>query len=87
MISFWELTVLFRLKAQQAAGINYDILTKMIDSQPCTLIGTRNRALLSLGYGFLARPSELVAIRNDDRKFTTEDALKGMIRKSENDQY
>ena len=64
-----------------------NILIKMIAAQPDTLAGTRNRALLSLGYDFLARRSELVAIRCDDLKFTPDGALKGMIRKSKTDQY
>ena len=75
------------LEQKQAVGINRDILIKMIDAQPNTLAGTRNRALLSLGYDFLARRSELVAIRSDDLKFTPDGALKGMIRKSKTDQY
>ena len=75
------------LEQKQAVGINHDILVKMIATQPNTLAGTRNRALLSLGYDFLARRSELVAIRQDDLKFTPDGALKGMIRKSKSDQY
>ena len=75
------------LEQKQAVGINHDILVKMIAAQPDTLAGTRNRALLSLGYDFLARRSELVAIRGDDLKFTEDGALKGMIRKSKTDQY
>ena len=75
------------LEQRQAVGINHDILIKMIDAQHDTLAGTRNRALLSLGYDFLARRSELVAIRGDDLKFTPDGALKGMIRKSKTDQY
>ena len=75
------------LEQRQAVGINHDILVKMIDAQPDTLAGRRNRALLSLGYDFLARRSELVAIRGDDLKFTPDGALKGMIRKSKTDQY
>ena len=75
------------LEQKQAVGINHDILVKMIAAQPDTLAGTRNRALLSLGYDFLARRSELVAIRTDDLEFTPDGALKGMIRKSKTDQY
>ena len=75
------------MEQNQAVGINHDILVKMIATQPDTLAGTRNRALLSLGYDFLARRSELVAIRSDDLKFTPDGALKGMIRKSKTDQY
>ena len=59
----------------------------MIAAQPNTIAGTRNRALLSFGYDFLARRSELVAIQHDDLKFTPDGALKGMIRKNKTDQY
>ena len=59
----------------------------MIDEQPDTLAGIRNKALLSLGYDFLARRSELVALRTTDLEFTKDGALKGMIRKSKTDQY
>jgi integrase/recombinase XerD len=75
------------LEQRQAVGINHDILVKMIDAQPNSLAGARNRALLSLGYDFLTRRSELVAIRTEDLKFTPDGALKGIIRKSKTDQY
>ena len=75
------------LEQKQAVGINHDILIKMIAAQPDTLAGTRNRALLSLGYDFLARRSELVGTRSDDLKFTPDGALKGMIKKSKTDQH
>ena len=72
---------------RQAVGINEDLLTKMIEAQPETLVGKRNRSLLSLGYDFLARRSELVAIRREDLTFTQDGALKGIIRRSKTDQY
>ncbi len=75
------------LEQQQAVGINHDLLVKMIDAQPDTLAGIRNKALLSLGYDFLARRSELVALRATDLEFTKDGALKGMIKKSKTDQY
>ena len=59
----------------------------MIEAQSDTLAGIRNKALLSLGYDFLARRSELVALRITDLEFTKDGALKGMIRKSKTDQY
>ena len=59
----------------------------MIDPKPDTLAGMRNRALLSLSYNFLARRSELVAIRCGELRFTPVGALKEMIRKSKIDQY
>ena len=72
---------------RQAVGINQDLLIKMIAAQPETLAGIRNRALLSVGYDFLARRSELVALRATDIQFTNDGALKGTIRKSKTDQY
>ena len=75
------------LEQQQAVGINHGVLVKMIDAQPETLAGIRNKALLSLGYDFLARRSELVALRTTDLEFTKDGALKGMIIKSKTDQY
>ena len=75
------------LEQQQAVGINHNLLLKMIAAQPDTLVGVRNKALLSLGYDFLARRSELVALRTSDLEFTKDGALKGMIRKSKTDQY
>ena len=75
------------LEQQQAVGINHDLLLKMIEAQTDTLAGIRNKAMLSLGYDFLARRSELVALRTPDLEFTQDGVLKGMIRKSKTDQY
>jgi integrase/recombinase XerD len=72
---------------RQALGINEDLLAKMISAQPDTLVGKRNKLLLSLGYDFLARRSELVAIRSEDLTFTPDGALKGIIRRSKTDQF
>ena len=57
----------------------------MIDVQPDTLAGIRNKAMLSL-VTISARRSELVALRTTDLEFTKDGALKGMIRK-QTDQY
>ena len=75
------------MEKRQAVGINEDLLVKMIKAQPDTLVGKRNKLLLSLGYDFLARRSELVAIRTEDLTFTPDGALKGIIRRSKTDQY
>ena len=72
---------------RQATGINQDLLNKMIAAQPETLTGIRNRALLSVGYDFVARRSELVALRARDIKFMNDGTLRGTIRKSKTDQY
>lgn len=72
---------------RQAVGINQDLLIRMIAAQPETLAGIRNRALLSLGYDFLARRSELVGLKTKDIQFTNDGSLRGTIRKSKTDQY
>ena len=72
---------------RQATGINHDLLVKMIRAQPNTLTGLRNRVLLSLGYDFLARRSELVALQTSDVQFTKDGTLQGIIKRSKTDQF
>ena len=72
---------------RQAVGINHDLLIKMIAAQPETLAGIRNRALLSFGYDFLGRRSELVGLKTKDIQFKNDGTLQGTIRKSKTDQY
>ena len=75
------------IEQRQATGINHDLLCKMITAQPNTLTGARNKVLLSLGYDFLARRSELVALQTTDIKFMRDSGLKGTIKKSKTDQF
>ena len=75
------------VEQRQATGINQDLLIKMIKAQPNTLTGVRNRVLLSLGYDFLARRSELVTLQTSDLKFTKDGTLQGIIKKSKTDQF
>lgn len=72
---------------KQAVGINESLLSRMIDAQPATLVGIRNRAILSLGYDFLARRSELAALRASDVTQCPDGTLRGLIRRSKTDQY
>ena len=72
---------------RQARGINEDLLLRMIAAQPRTLTGTRNRALLSLGYDFLARRSELTALEVGDIKFSEGGGLRAVIRRGKGDQF
>ena len=58
----------------------------MIDAQPKSLIGHRNRALLSLGYDFLARRSELAALKFNYLEFLFDGTLRSMIPKNKADQ-
>lgn len=72
---------------RQARGINRDLLLRMIDAQPDTVAGTRNRAMLSVGYDFLARRSELASIRTSDVAFLPGGGLRGRIRRGKADQF
>ena len=72
---------------RQARSINEDLLLRMIAAQPRTLTGTRNRALLSLGYDFLARRSELTALEVGDIKFSEDGCLRAVIRRSKGYQF
>ena len=58
----------------------------MIDAQPKSLIGHRNRALLSLGYDFLTRRSELAALKFNYLEFLLDSTLRSMIPKNKADQ-
>jgi len=66
---------------RQAHGINEDLFLRAIAAQPETLIGIHNRAMLSLGYDFLTRRSELVALRVGDVSFQYDGTLRGVIRR------
>jgi integrase/recombinase XerD len=72
---------------RQAQGINQNLLISMIDVQPNSPIDIRNRALLSLGYDFLARRSEITALSTDDVQFLPDGSLRGIIRKSKTEPY
>ena len=55
---------------QQVAAILKDDLTLMVSHTPQTIKGTRDRALLLLGFCAALRRSELVAVRFEDLCFT-----------------
>ena len=75
------------IRTRQARGINRDLLLRAIAAQPDDLVGIRNRALLSIGYDFLARRSELTALKCDDVQFDARGGLRGVIRRSKTDPY
>lgn len=75
------------MEQRQAVGIDEELFVKMLKTQPATLVGQRNRFLLSVGYNFLARRSEPVAIRTEHLTSTSDSALKGIISRSKIDQH
>lgn len=73
-------------RPRQVLGISHETLLVMLESQPETLHGIRNSALLSLGFDFLTRRSELSALRAQDITFLADGTVQGLIRRSKNDQ-
>ena len=71
----------------QALGVRRDMLEHMIAAQPDTLQGIRNRALLSIGFDFLTRRSELASLRTKDLELQADGTVRGLIRRSKADQF
>jgi integrase/recombinase XerD len=59
----------------------------LIETQPDTPLGLRNRAMLSLGYEVLTRRSELVALRNQDIAEREDGTFRVPIRRSKADPF
>ena len=74
------------VRPQQAKGLNAPHLKRFLAVQPDSLLGLRNRAMLSLGYELLNRRSELVALKDDDLVLREDGTLRVLIRRSKADQ-
>jgi len=75
------------VRPKQAKGLTRDYLDRFLETQPDTLCGLRNRAMLSVGYELLTRRSELVALRNDDLEERSDGTFRVLIRRSKADPY
>lgn len=75
------------IRPRQAKGLTRDFLDRFRATQPDTVIGLRNRAMLSVGYELLTRRSELVALRTDDLEERGDGTFRVLIRRSKADQY
>lgn len=69
---------------QRRDPLTADLLHRVLDSQPDTLIGLRNKALLTLGFAGALRRSELIALRVEDLTYQEGGALL-TIRRSKTD--
>ena len=74
-------------RPKQAKGMTRDYLDQFLALQPNSLIGLRNRAMLSLGYEGLTRRSELVVIRDEDIEHLADGSLRVLIRRSKADPF
>ena len=74
-------------RPKQAKGMTRDYLDQFIALQPNTLIGLRNRAMLTLGYEGLTRRSEVVVIRDEDIESESDGSLRVLVRRSKADPF
>jgi integrase/recombinase XerD len=74
-------------RPKQAKGLTSTYLKRFLEAQPDTLIGLRNRAMISVGYELLTRRSELVALRVEDLEFRRDGTVKAIIRRSKADPF
>jgi integrase len=75
--------------SKQAAGINADVLEKMLSATDNSIRGIRDRALLLVAYDTLCRRSELISLRVKDVKIKTQNGIETtsiLLRKSKTDQ-
>jgi site-specific recombinase XerD len=75
----------FGTASEKKTPATHDILGKMLEACPDTLIGKRDRALLALGFAGAFRRSELVALEVTDL-VEVADGLRVVIRHSKTDQ-
>lgn len=74
-------------RPRQALGLNALLLKQIIEACPDNLIGSRNRAMISIGYDLLTRRSELVALKVEDLTLSQSNKPRALIRRSKNDPY
>ena len=75
-------------ESKQAAGINQNLLNKMLEVTDKSLKGLRDRALLMTSYDTMCRRSEVVSLCLEDAIIDRENkTFKIKLRKSKTDQY
>ena len=74
-------------RPRQAKGITPELLRDIINQQPESILGIRNRALLHVGYDILARRSEITALKITDLEFMGDGTAKVIVRRSKADPY
>lgn len=75
-----------RASSRQATPINAELCERLAAACPDSLIGLRDRALLSLGYDTLCRGGELVRLRVDDLTRLPSGGARIRVRRSKMDQ-
>ncbi len=74
-------------ESRQAAGINSDLLRKMLDATDKSLKGLRDRVLLMTAYDSMCRRSELVSLKIEDAVIDKQNkTIKIKLKRSKTDQ-
>jgi len=76
-----------RRRPQQALGLTAPMRDQLIAACPDTLIGLRDRAMISVGYDTLCRRSELVNLLVEDLTRLSGGGAKIMVRRAKNDPF
>jgi integrase len=73
--------------ARQAHPLNAELRDRILAACPDTFMGSRDRAIISIGYDTLCRRSELVALRIEDLVRLPDGTGRIQVRRSKNDPY
>ncbi len=74
-------------RPQQALGLTWSLRDQLLAACPQTLAGSRDRALIALGYDTLCRRAELVGLRVEDITPGSKHSGQILVRRSKNDPY
>ena len=74
-------------RARQALGLTRDLREQLVAAAPDHLKGTRDAALLCVGYDTLCRRSELAALQIEDLKPNRDGTMTILIRRAKDDQF
>ncbi len=74
-------------RQKQALGLTREIRDKLLAACPDGLLGSRNRALIAVGYDTLCRRAELVSLRVDDLTPLENGAMSILVRRAKNDPF
>lgn len=70
---------------RQALGLSAELRNQLLAACPETLLGLRDRAMISVGYDTLCRRSELVRLRVEDLTPLADGSAKVLVAQSKND--
>lgn len=76
-----------RSRSRQAAPVNAALRDRLRALCPDSLMGTRDRAMLSLAYDTLCRQSELVALRIEDMTPLPDGSARILVQRSKSDPF